>query len=136
MLMEYLTVWWRMLCRIYNWMGKKLFVSVHISHIAILETNIHQNPSLIELGVKANCSACILRNAAKYALRNLNVDRDNAGLKFYGHFSMSTNIRETLKILIHLQIQNYLKFFTMYRPGGCLCYHALRVYYTLEKLYN
>jgi len=39
------------------------------------------------------------------------------------------------KILIQLQIQNYLKFFAMYLPGGCLCYDALRVHYILGKLY-
>jgi len=28
-----------------------------------------------------------------------------------------------------------MKFFIMYPPGGCLCYHALRGYYILGKLF-
>jgi len=47
--------------------------------------------------------------------------------QFVANFQSQETDVKFLKILIHLQIQNYLKFFSMYLPHGCLCYHALRV---------
>jgi len=34
--------------------------------------------------------------------------------------SQQTDVK-LLKILIYMQIANYLQLFTMYLPGGCLC---------------
>jgi len=53
--------------------------------MAILERNVHHNPQTDD-DVKANCNACILNNVGRYALRNLNVDKENAVLNIYGYF--------------------------------------------------
>jgi len=45
------------------------------------------------------------------------VDIDNTVLKIYGLQSQQTDVKLS-NMLIHLQIQNYLKFFIIYLPGG------------------